>query len=405
MNRHNKITVLTLVSLLIVSSATLWAGFIGSHKKLALLPINKDLAWHTGVSSDTFVGGSSTIDSTYDHNSLRFWFTLNDQARFPYANLALVFGESNKKTTLVNLQHYSSATLHIKCSPATTLTFSAFAFDPALSQLNNPSTFRPPTTHFSCGTEWQNIVIDLTHLEIPQWWFDKYHLNMGSSNYRLDQVSQFQFETSTQVVRNKETHVEIDSFSLSGRDERPIYIAMGLITVYWVGFGFWCFSRHKQALIEQVRQTVVQDAPEISYQQLALDLKHDKDKRTLFNYLDQHYKDSDLTPERLASAVNISRTKINDILKSNTGQTFSSYLNNRRLKEAARALSESGDIHMTDLALSLGYRNVSYFNKLFKQEYGCSPSSYKNAANSSSTTQNPTDLQPPSEDQSTPNNS
>jgi AraC-like DNA-binding protein len=75
-------------------------------------------------------------------------------------------------------------------------------------------------------------------------------------------------------------------------------------------------------------------------------------------------------------AIGVSRTKINDILKAELGYTFSVYLNKLRLTEASRLLTET-DLTVAEIAYSVGYKNVSYFNKLFKDEYGCTPKMFK----------------------------
>jgi len=32
---------------------------------------------------------------------------------------------------------------------------------------------------------------------------------------------------------------------------------------------------------------------------------------------------------------------------------------------------------VAEIAYAVGYRNVSYFNKLFKEEYGCTPKTFR----------------------------
>ena len=64
------------------------------------------------------------------------------------------------------------------------------------------------------------------------------------------------------------------------------------------------------------------------------------------------------------------------------GLTFSSYLNKLRLTEAARLLAENEDANVSEIAYSVGYNNVTYFNKLFKQEYGCAPKTFKSLTQS-----------------------
>jgi YesN/AraC family two-component response regulator len=89
------------------------------------------------------------------------------------------------------------------------------------------------------------------------------------------------------------------------------------------------------------------------------------------------YADAELDLDAMVEAITISRAKINDILKAELGYTFTSYLNKLRLTEAARLLAEKPEANVGEIANSVGYKNVSYFNKLFKEEYGCTPKTFK----------------------------
>ena len=89
------------------------------------------------------------------------------------------------------------------------------------------------------------------------------------------------------------------------------------------------------------------------------------------------YADPDLTLEKAITILGINRTTINEILKRELGFTFTAYLNKLRLTEAARLLSEKDNASVAEIAHSVGYNNVSYFNKLFKNEYGYTPKTFK----------------------------
>jgi YesN/AraC family two-component response regulator len=81
--------------------------------------------------------------------------------------------------------------------------------------------------------------------------------------------------------------------------------------------------------------------------------------------------------ETIVNAIGVNRNKVNDILRSELGLTFSTYLNKLRLTEASRLLAEKEEANVAEIAYSVGYKNVSYFNKLFKEEYGCTPKTFK----------------------------
>lgn len=62
--------------------------------------------------------------------------------------------------------------------------------------------------------------------------------------------------------------------------------------------------------------------------------------------------------------------------KQKTGQSVSEYCNRRRLEKAAQMLgTESRSV--ISVAEELGFNNVTYFNRLFKAQYGCTPTQYR----------------------------
>jgi AraC-like DNA-binding protein len=148
--------------------------------------------------------------------------------------------------------------------------------------------------------------------------------------------------------------------------------------VLWTIAGVWLFRQHTRALTESLKRKIQQDRPLVAYQQLSVEPKRDKDSDAILRYLTTEYANPELNLEALVNAIGVSRTKINDILKAELGFTFTGYLNKLRLTEAARLLSESKDVSVGEIAYSVGYKNISYFNKLFKEEYGCSPKVFRN---------------------------
>jgi AraC-like DNA-binding protein len=119
------------------------------------------------------------------------------------------------------------------------------------------------------------------------------------------------------------------------------------------------------------------DIPLVSYQQHSRDLHKDREQSTILRFMATEYVNPELDVETMVNKVGLSRNKINEILKAELGFTFSTYLNKLRLTEAARLLGEKEDTSVAEIAYAVGYRNVSYFNKLFKEEYGCTPKTFR----------------------------
>ncbi|WP_244904846.1 helix-turn-helix domain-containing protein [Cellvibrio mixtus] len=142
-------------------------------------------------------------------------------------------------------------------------------------------------------------------------------------------------------------------------------------------FAAWLFKQYTRSLIASLAQKQERDRPLLAYQQLSIAPLRDREKTAILQYMASEYANPELDLDTMVAAINVTRAKINDILKSELGYTFISYLNKLRLTEAARLLAEKPEANVGEIAGSVGYKNTSYFNKLFKEEYGCTPKTYK----------------------------
>jgi len=84
----------------------------------------------------------------------------------------------------------------------------------------------------------------------------------------------------------------------------------------------------------------------------------------------------DVAISDLARAVAVSERTLARRFGAAIGQTPVAYLQALRL-QAARALLEAGDMSVQSIATQVGYSDVSSFSRLFKQEVGFSPGSYR----------------------------
>lgn len=371
-----------LISLFCLIAASALVGYIcidRTYLHIPLLPAEaSELLWQAEPSSDALQDGLSSIKLKDDQFGLRFEFTIVKKAEHPFASVALSFIDSTNKNILIDLSQYNSISFSSKCSPANTLTFSALTFDEKVSIPGDFLTYRNPSTFFSCNEKWTQIKIDLTRLETPDWWIAMFKLDLSEQTYVLDKVPRITFSSTFQSPIEKLSEVQIDEITLHGRDWRYLYFLGIFMFLIWGGYAVWFFRQHTQALISDLKDKLQRDRPLVAYQQLSLEPHHDKEKGTILRFMGTEYANAELDLDTMVTKIGISRTKINDILKSELGFTFSTYLNKLRLTEAARLLTEKEEANVAEIAYSVGYKNVSYFNKLFKEEYGCTPKTFKN---------------------------
>ena len=98
-------------------------------------------------------------------------------------------------------------------------------------------------------------------------------------------------------------------------------------------------------------------------------------RREIITYVNDNYLEK-ITLSDLADEFHMSEKYISRYFKKHFNITFSKYVNHMRLLYAKNLL-DTTNISITDVALSSGFPNVSYFIRSFKESYGKTPFSYR----------------------------
>lgn len=93
-------------------------------------------------------------------------------------------------------------------------------------------------------------------------------------------------------------------------------------------------------------------------------------------YVNKNYAE-DITLDSLADYAGFSRYTLSRMFTRHTGNTFTQYLNTRRVSMAAELLSQS-DLPVTQVALRVGFGSIATFNRVFRAIRGCTPSQFRN---------------------------
>jgi AraC-like DNA-binding protein len=224
------------------------------------------------------------------------------------------------------------------------------------------------------------VALDLTRLVIPAWWFVEYKVDPSRQSYDLGQVAKFVFGVSRHGPREAEAHVEISEVTLHGRDYRYLVALAVILVIGWGAFGLWFARAYSRALVASLESHLRNDLPFVTYRKLNLEPFKDKEKAAILQFIGAHYMDPELDIRSVAARIGANREKINEILKMELGMTFRDYVNKLRLAEAARLLTDKDNKPIAEIAYSVGYANVSHFNKLFKEEYSCTPKAFRSLA-------------------------
>ena len=94
----------------------------------------------------------------------------------------------------------------------------------------------------------------------------------------------------------------------------------------------------------------------------------------ILRYVEEHYRDGSLA--EIAELLHYDLAWLSREIKRRTGKNYTDLVQDKRMSQAAWLLKNT-DKKVDDIAVAVGYENISYFHKLFAQRYGQSPKKFR----------------------------
>jgi len=98
--------------------------------------------------------------------------------------------------------------------------------------------------------------------------------------------------------------------------------------------------------------------------------------RNAMKYIEEHYSEK-ITLLEVAENIYVSQWHLSKLLNKHTNQNFSELLNNVRVEEGKKLLSEPG-LKVHEVSEKIGFSDVTHFSKIFRKVVGMSPNEYRN---------------------------
>lgn len=95
------------------------------------------------------------------------------------------------------------------------------------------------------------------------------------------------------------------------------------------------------------------------------------------DYLHQHFSE-DINLNKTAEAIHVNNTYLSTLFKKEMGISIVDYIRDLRLEHAAEMIVNT-NISITEISLACGFKEISYFTKLFKNKYNETPRKYRNS--------------------------
>ena len=74
--------------------------------------------------------------------------------------------------------------------------------------------------------------------------------------------------------------------------------------------------------------------------------------------------------------MNMSRAQLHRKLQAVFGASATGFIRTQRIKLACGLLTTANTATISEIAYQVGFSTVSYFNKCFKEQVGCTPNEY-----------------------------
>jgi len=94
--------------------------------------------------------------------------------------------------------------------------------------------------------------------------------------------------------------------------------------------------------------------------------------------IEQNMENPDFGVNEFSQGMNLGRTSLFQKIKGITGQTPNEYILTVKMKQATYLLVNHPELNISDVAYRLGFNTQKYFSKCFKNQFGITPSDFKN---------------------------
>jgi len=106
-------------------------------------------------------------------------------------------------------------------------------------------------------------------------------------------------------------------------------------------------------------------------------LNEDPERSVVFRvlqYVEAHYADGSFG--EIAQVLRLDTSWLSREIKRRTGKTYTQLVQEKRLAQAAFLLCNT-QRNVAEIAVAVGYENISYFHRIFHETYGLSPRHYR----------------------------
>jgi AraC-like DNA-binding protein len=218
-------------------------------------------------------------------------------------------------------------------------------------------------------SSYTNFSLGLDDFYIPEWYKLTHKLPASGADMSLHCVQSIQLLSSNYIDRNQIDTVSWTDVYLHQNRTWPIPLVSGFIlsTCIFMFFGYIKAKTWRKAVQTNILNQF-EATPETKIR--------DTEWETIRNYFATNYSESDFKLEAVSKEIGITQKRLTLRVKNQLNKSPREYLNELRLKEGARLLTET-DLAINKIAFDVGYNSAAHFNRQFKLKYEATPKAYR----------------------------
>ncbi|MCX6183154.1 MAG: AraC family transcriptional regulator [Bacteroidetes bacterium] len=351
-----KISIIVIIASVLVGIAL----FFFRTTELSLFPGNPEFKVQTY--NDSLGGGNTKVDFTIDTlKYARFKYELGDKIEYPYAGLDV---QPKMDTAYFDISEYEFVVVKLKAKESKIIPVNIRVYCEGFSKPGIPNTYMSFIRNIEDSVIDNTYEIPLNEFMVPEWWYKDNGLENGNKLHpSFAKVQSINIEQGAIMKPHMKDEITVYDISLKKSNFWYLYV---LIVGLFVGLSVLIYdysNRKKTIFVPYQSMPGVSNSTEFS-------------DNIVLDYIASNYSNPELGLGIISQATGTPDTRISAIIKGKYNQSFKQYLNNIRMTEAKRLLKES-TLSISEIAYSVGYSNVSHFNRVFKTESGISPGDFR----------------------------
>lgn len=96
----------------------------------------------------------------------------------------------------------------------------------------------------------------------------------------------------------------------------------------------------------------------------------------IYEYINEHFAEYDMSQEKVAADLNTTTSAVRQAVLTHTGKMYKDYIVSLRIEYAKELLGQE-NLQVAEVCERVGYGNISYFIRLFREVTGVTPAKYR----------------------------